>query len=137
MQNIGRKTTFEPTAEQGVSQKINNFRRLSESTKCVIGSGYCAGHNVKLERNIRMKKMSIIGKDGNIEWRLREFVTLECPAKKPAVPAYSATTVTSVIPESGVTNKKRRKSIDVKNDQPQLTRTSLTVKEDLRLDVTE
>ena len=84
-----------------------------------------------------MKKMSIIGKDGNIEWMLREVVSLECPAQKPAVPAYSATTVTSLLPESGGSNKKRRKSIDVKNDQPQLTRTSLTPKEDLLLDVTE
>ena len=37
------KKIVEPTVEQGVAQKINNFKRLSETTKCVIGSGYCSG----------------------------------------------------------------------------------------------
>ena len=68
---------------------------------------------------------------------LSEVVSLECPAKKPIVPAYSATTVMSSLPESGGTNKKQRKLIDGNNDQPQLTRTSHAEKDDLPLDETE
>ena len=71
-----------------------------------------------------------------IEWRLREVTSLICPAKKPIVPAYSDTPVMSSLPETEGTNEKRRKLIGMNNDQPQLTRTSHTVKEDLPLDVT-
>ena len=133
---IEKKLTFEPTVEQGVAQKINNFRRLSEITKCVIGIGYCSGHNVKLERKVKMKKMSYIEKDGNIGWRLREVTSIECPAKNPGIPVYSAKPMMSSNPESEGTNGKRRK-FDVKSmDQPQLTRTSQKMKDDILLDVT-
>ena len=44
----GKKMTFDRVLNTGVSQRMENFNRMSESTKCVIGSGFCAGHNVKL-----------------------------------------------------------------------------------------
>ena len=131
---VGKKLTFGSTIEAGVSQKIQNFKRLSEVTKCVIGSGFCTGHNVKLERTVKMKKMSNIGSNGKIEWTMREVTSLACPAKTPSVPVFSAKPVMSQHPEPGVTNGKRRKLIEMSNDQPQPTRTGHIVKEDIPLD---
>ena len=91
---------------------------------------------MKLERKVKMKKMSYIEKDGNIGWRLREVTSIECPAKNPGIPVYSAKPMMSSNPESEGTNGKRRK-FDVKSmDQPQLSRTSQKVKDDVLLDET-
>ena len=48
MNEEGKKMTFDRVLNTEVSQRMENFNRMSESTKCVIGSGFCAGHNVKL-----------------------------------------------------------------------------------------
>ena len=93
---------------------------------------------VKLEvvNDVAVKVRSYIEKDGNIGWRLREVTSIECPAKNPGIPVYSAKPMMSSNPESEGTNGKRRK-FDVKSmDQPQLSRTSQKVKDDVLLDET-
>ena len=67
----------------GGSQKVDCFKKLSQVTKCVIGSGFCAGHNVKLERSVKIKKISIIDNDGKVKWLMREVTSLTCPPTKP------------------------------------------------------
>ena len=134
--NIGRKLTFLPPSTNTVSQKIQNFKRISETNKCVIGSGYCSGHNVKLERTIKMKKVSKIGSNRKLEWTMREVTSLACPAKQPSVPQYGEVSVMSQLPEQGTTNGKRRKLEEVNKDQPQPVRTCQIEREDTPLDQT-
>ena len=134
--NIGRKLTFLPPSTNTVSQKIQNFKRISETNKCVIGSGYCSGHNVKLERSIRMKKVSNIGINGKIEWTMREVTSLACPAKQPSVPQYSVGAMMSQLPGPGTTNGKRQKLDDENKDQSQPSKTSQIEREDVPLDET-
>ena len=50
---------------------------------CLIGSGRCGFHNVKLERNVQTKRMSV--RDENdcvLRWEESEAITLVCPGAR-------------------------------------------------------
>ena len=132
--DVGRKLTFKPTSEKSVMQKIQDFRKLSEVNQCVIGSGYCSGHNVKLERTMKKKRVSKIGTDGKIEWIMREVTSLVCPAKMPRTPAFNAGAMMSQQLGSEGTNGKRRKLEEDNNDQSQPDSTRLRERETRLLD---
>ena len=63
-----------------MKDKIEMFEGLSsrEGGVCLMGSGRCAFHNVKLERMTSMKKISVIDESG-VRWDYREDTALVCP----------------------------------------------------------
>ena len=67
-----------------VSDRVKKIQNEADF-KCVMGSGRCSTHNVKLVRNVKQKKFSVVGHKGEIEWRLRDVTSLECPGRKKAV----------------------------------------------------
>ena len=109
---------------------MNNYRKLSKVTKYVIGSGFCAGHNVKLERSVKEKTTSYIDKEGRLKWLVREVTSLTCPANKPKILTFGDVPAVLKPEESVGTNGKRRNLSENVVDQPQLTRTSNTENED-------
>ena len=51
------KPTFKVMAKPAVGDKIRKFQELSnKNNQCVIGSGRCGSHNMKLVREIKQKK---------------------------------------------------------------------------------
>ena len=118
-----KKTTFDNVINTGVSQRVKNFNKMSESTKCVIGSGFCAGHNVKLVRSVRTKKTSCVDDNGEIKWLMREVTSLTCPAVSAKILTFSDAPARLTPGESGTTNGKRRKLSMSEMNQPQHCRT--------------
>ena len=49
---------FPPEVRSDVSEKISVFNSKANEVKCVIGSGYCVGHNKKLIRCVDMRRVS-------------------------------------------------------------------------------
>ena len=49
---------------------------MSKDVKCVIGSRYCAGQNVRLSRNMKLKRVSHIENDGKVTGSMRSVTNL-------------------------------------------------------------
>ena len=100
------KPTFKVMVKPAVGDNIRKFQELSnKNNQCVIGSGRCGSHNVKLVREVKQKKMSVIGKNGELSWSTREVTILTCPAVKN--PIQLDKSIEAVIPElskEGLTN---------------------------------
>ena len=63
------KLTFMSTAKPAVGDKIKKFQEQSnKSGQRIIGSVRCGSHNVKLIREIKQKKISVNGKNGETSW---------------------------------------------------------------------
>ena len=95
------------------------FQELSDGVKCVIGSGMCAGHNVKLTRKVTMKRCSNIDDKGVVTWSMREVTVLACPAATTQGSHSTSSAVTSLLPVQTGANGKRRKVGIMCEDQPQ------------------
>ena len=110
IRNLSVKKTFDTLSQLGVKKKIELFSDKSQEVKCVVGRGYCAGHNVKLVPNIETSKVSHVDCNGRVTLPMREVTTLTCPARKPLVGNMSAILVMlSEEPELGTTNGKKNK----------------------------
>ena len=74
------KLTFKKPLRTKVRDRIEMFDGLSskDGDACLMGSGRCAHHNVKLERVTSMKRMSIVDESG-VRWEFREHTALVCP----------------------------------------------------------
>ena len=69
------KITFNKTPsvrKSSINEKILRFQELSESNDCVIGSGRCATHNLKIVRVIKNVRISEPVEGEGVKWRLRE-----------------------------------------------------------------
>ena len=87
------------------------FKEMSKGTECIIRSGFCTSHNCKVVRKVTEKKMSSIGTNGRLQWRMCEVTILACPSKQiPGQPKAANKQVVSAIPGSGGTNNKRRQA---------------------------
>lgn len=79
------KLTFAPVCKPGVNmgvkENIRAFQLMQKGGECRFGSGSCAEHNVKLRRKVESKRVGCVDKDGKTTWRMREVVTLVCPAR--------------------------------------------------------
>ena len=89
---------------------------------CVFGSGMCGYHLVKLVREVTMKKMSTIDKEGAVKWVQREVTCLKCPKANQTKPLAHTTLSTdftmSESPEyKGAANKKQRISESIEMSQ--------------------
>ena len=78
--DIRTKMAFDTT--NNVKTKINAIVEADANVKCVVGSGRCATHHVKLVRNVRKKRYSCINPvTGGLIWQFRDVTSLECPSK--------------------------------------------------------
>ena len=50
--------------------------------KCEFGNGRCMTHYVKLEREVKKKKYSVVNSNGKIDWKYRDVTCLACPSQK-------------------------------------------------------
>ena len=76
------KTTFEPVVRgvKSVREAIRKHEALMK--KCEFGNGRCMTHYVKLERDVRKKKYSVVNSNGNIDWKYRDVTCLVCPSQR-------------------------------------------------------
>ena len=136
--DISVKKTFDKHSHLGVKKKIAMFSDMSQEVKCVLGSGYCGGHNVKLVRSIVKKKVSEIDINGKLKWPMREVITLTCPATQPIVrDGRTIPALESEQPELGATNGKKARKFEIVSNQLQPLKPSIELREDLPLDKTE
>ena len=63
-----------------MSATIGELQEASK-TVCVMGSGRCGTHNVKLIKSVKSKKMSCLEPGGNIGWKYVDVTCLVCPSK--------------------------------------------------------
>ena len=98
----------------------------------MLGSCYCAGHNVKLNRSVKHKRVSNIENDGRFTWSTREVTTLTCPTVSlPVQKPGKISTVLSIQTEMGKTNEKKHNILKSVNNPPQPLGTVSDVKCDL------
>ena len=136
--NVRKKTSpaFPPEVGSGVLEKIGVFNNKANEVQCVIGSGYCAGHNVRLTRSVDVRRVSCVGEDGSVTWQMREVAILACPAVKHQVGTSSAEMAVLQQPEGGTTNGKRTKYSKIVRDQPLTDVKSIDEERRLPLDKT-
>ena len=120
MRNKNVKTTFASIADMkgvSVSDRVRDFSKMKE---CMISSGYCNYHNVRVKREVSVKKMSTADKNGEVRWVMGEVTILVCPlAPKPNVITSEAENTVSILPEVGEnpTNKRLRNTCDMEMNQ--------------------
>ena len=85
-----RKKIFDAVSKTSFQTNIQ-FRMMTRGTECQIRSGYCSSHNVKVIREVVMKKVSDVDELGKTSWSTREVCILTCP-KKPNVAAQPRNT---------------------------------------------
>ena len=81
--SVGVKLTFSAPQRNAVSEKIEMFQRLSAGGECVFGSGWCALHNVRLVRQLVVRRVSV-QIEGGVLFEKKECVSLVCPATRQA-----------------------------------------------------
>ena len=98
----------------------------------MIRSGFCTTHNVKMNREVMVKKMSNEDEYGKISWVSRETTVLSCPMRNPrlALPGSVHSTSESAVMMSSLpvvrgTNQKRRKCSHEGMDQSTTTQGEL------------
>ena len=74
-----QKLTFMKHRTNNISDRIENFQKMTEGGMCLLGSGRCGFHNMKLLRNVQTKRMSVRGEnDCVLRWEEKEVTTLVC-----------------------------------------------------------
>ena len=102
-----RKLTFTPPHQKRVKDNIRMFE-LSPSVggSCLFARGRCTNHGVKLIRRVGVKKVSVIDKNGQLSWQMREVTNLACPSLD--ISPGSDVIAKDYSSLSGGTNKKRK-----------------------------
>ena len=112
--NQDKKTTFVVKKTVRVKESVKMFQELATGKECVLGSGRCSTHNVKLLRSVCQKRMSVISDDGTVTWTMGEGVVLACPYKQ----AGSTDTATRSAPlKSEGANGNKRFCLNERMDQ--------------------
>ena len=131
-------SVFPPVVNSDVVRKISAFNQKANEVKCVIGSGFCSGHNVKLTRCVEMKRVSVVEDNGKLTWQMREVAILACPAASLSVEKSGVTSAVGIeLPEYGTTNGKKKKFACNVSDQPQPIVREKNGKQGLLLDNTD
>ena len=138
-ENADVKKTFASIDRKTFKDTVSKFKKMSRGIDCAIRSGFCSSHNCKVVRKITSKKMSYIGDDGKLSWKMCEVAILACPYKQiPGQPRAPTEHVQS-IDESKGANQKRRKlegKFECTMDQSHPRKTKSQVKEDRLLEET-
>ena len=127
-----RKTTFMKKHTMNTAkQTIKMFQELERGEECLLGSGRCSTHNVKLARKVSRKRVSTVADDGSVKWTIGEGVVLACPYKQ----GFRVEPGSEPAPlETEGTNGNKRICLDRQMNQPQ-TETQIDFgREDLLLD---
>ena len=72
------------TFSQPVGNIIEKFQKMSSGGECLLGSGGCAYHNVRLVRGVKKKRMSVKDDKGGMRWLVRDVTSLVCPVAQQA-----------------------------------------------------
>ena len=68
----------------GVMERIKSYENITNENGCVFMNGMCHKHKVSLVRHIKVRKVSVLGDNGEVSWNKNEFAALKCPvATKP------------------------------------------------------
>ena len=101
------KTTFgeafDSNKKISVSDRIQRFSELERGNDCVIGSGRCATHNVRIVRILKDVRQKYLDENGLLRWRLSETTVLECPRAFSRQNTEDCSDV-SILPETVGTN---------------------------------
>ena len=129
-----KKTTFGTNNKKvAVKEGIKMFQDLAKGEECIIGSGRCSRHNVRLVKTVKEKKVSVIDLSGRVKWQMREAIIYACPLK-PSINNENSAKVMLPEPESGGTNGRAKKFKEQNDDQSQAQDKIIGVEEDLQLD---
>ena len=79
----GKTEVVKTTFSRGGSKVSTRIKQLQEAGKivCVMGSGRCGTHNVKLTKSVKSKKISCVEPGGGIGWKYVDVTCLVCPRK--------------------------------------------------------
>ena len=136
-ENADVKKTFTSIDRKTFKDTISKFKKMSRGIDCAIRSGFCSSHNCKVVRKITSKKMSYIGDNGRLLWRMCEVAILACPYKQiPGQPRAPTEHVQPTSDESKGANQKRRKLDECTMNQSHPRKTKSQVKEDILLEET-
>ena len=105
-------TTHRKNDNDNIHQKIKNFENWSTGRGCMIEGGMCSKHYKKAERVIKVRKMSVVGENGEVSWVRREFTSLVCPASDVIKNPVMSSDVCA-----GTPNKKQRINLEIVSDQ--------------------
>ena len=78
-----------------------------------------------------MKRVSVVNKDGSVNWKMCEVTTLACPAARPG---HRADSNDCLYTEKGGANKRARIFMNDENNQLDLSTTVKEGNDDLPLD---
>ena len=134
---IQKKLTFTPVVGQSVKDSIAKFQQIQRGGVCIMGSGRCAEHNVKLVRRVTNKKVSVSDDNGDTRWVCREVTILACPGSVVSLPEVASSAQAKISDELGNTNKKQRLFTMNGMDQPRVGRHVAIKREDRLLDETK
>ena len=82
--NQNRDTNKKKLTFVGGGAKVSaRIRQLQEENNivCVMGSGRCGTHNVKLMKSVKSKKISCVEPGGGVGWKYVDVTCLVCPSK--------------------------------------------------------
>ena len=108
------KTTF--SSNRYNKSSLAGPEKSLKKNVCVFVGGKCNVHNKKLTRSFKLKKMSVVGKDGKITWVTREVTVLVCPVVAPS--RVNSVEKAVEYPGEVGTNKKRRILLENCANQP-------------------
>ena len=108
-------SSLQNTRKSNISEKIMRFQELVEGDDCVIGSGRCATHNLKIVRVIKKIRVSEPSEGGGISWRVSESTILECPKARIKKPPDYESSLEQIRPD-GNTNGNTAINFDFEAD---------------------
>ena len=91
-----------------IKKRIDRFQDIHNGDKCVMGSGRCATHHVKLVKRVIERKESKLDKFGQVSWTIGEGTIYDCPKSGQSGRCESIPAVTNLPVGEKTTNKKRR-----------------------------
>ena len=88
----------------------------------VFMNGMCHKHKVSLTRHIKVRKVSVLGENGEVSWIRNEFTALKCPVvtrpRMIMISSAESDLMMSSDEREQSTNKKARNSSHGEKDQP-------------------
>ena len=104
-----RKKTFTTHRHtNNIHQKIKKFEDWSTGIGCMIEGGMCSKHYKKAERVLKVRKMSVVGENGEVSWVRTELTSLVCPASDVSNKPVMSSDVCG-----GTPNKKQRINLEI------------------------
>ena len=118
---LRKKTTFGPiNTPPPIKKKIDRFQNFQNGDKCVVGSGRCATHHIKLVKRVVERKVSKLNKFGQVTWTMGEGIIFDCPKSGQTERSGDSTAPINLPVKGNSTNKKIRLINKNELDQPEV-----------------